>query len=101
MIIVRLPAILRPSGVPAEFTIQDTVTTIGQLVDVLDGQLPGLARQLDDALFNFAINDALVVHGARQHPLMSGDVVEVVPTISGGSHPLPIQCRIPSVSHGT
>jgi molybdopterin converting factor small subunit len=84
MITVRLPAILRPSGVPAEFTIRDTVTTIGQLVDVLDSQLPGLARQLEDALFNFAVNDALVVHGARQHPLMTGDTVEIVPTISGG-----------------
>ena len=84
MITVRLPTILRPPGVPAEFAIRDTVTTIGELVAVLDGQIPGLAHQLDDALFNFAINDALVVHGARQHPLMEGDVVEVVPTISGG-----------------
>jgi len=84
MITVRVPSILRESGVPAEFVIHDTVTTIGELIEVLDRQLPEFTRRLDDALFNFAINDALVVHGARQHPLMNGDVVEIVPTISGG-----------------
>jgi molybdopterin converting factor small subunit len=30
------------------------------------------------------VNDVLVLHRARRHPLMDGDTVEIVPTIAGG-----------------
>jgi len=84
MITVRLPSMLRPSQCPAEFTVGDAVRTIAELVDALDKRFPGLARQLDDSLYNFAVNDALVLRNARQRPLRAGDTVEIVPTISGG-----------------
>lgn len=84
MIIVRLPAILRQPEMPPEIQVDSPVATIDELVIALDGRYPGLASSLEDTLFNFAVNDVLVLHGARQHPLADGDVVEVVPTISGG-----------------
>jgi sulfur carrier protein ThiS len=51
---------------------------------LLDTRLPGLAAQLDDSVFNFAVNDRMLLHRARTHPLKDGDTVEVVPAISGG-----------------
>ena len=67
-----------------EIQIHAAVATIDELVVALDGRYPGLAWSLEDTLFNFAVNDVLVLHGARQHPLADGDIVEVIPTISGG-----------------
>jgi molybdopterin converting factor small subunit len=83
MITVRLPSMLRGAGA-AEFTISRPVETLGALIDVLDAMHPGLARKLDDTLYNFAVNDAMVLHGVGRHPLKPGDTVEVIPTISGG-----------------
>lgn len=84
MITVRLPAILRQPDMPLELHIEASVLTIEELIGALDARYPGLARELDDAIYNFAVNDALVLHGARRHPLHPGDQVEVIPTISGG-----------------
>jgi len=83
MITVRLPSMLRGAAA-AEFTISRPIATIGALVDALDAMQPGLAAKLDDVLFNFAVNDEMILHGARRHPLKPGDTVEIVPTISGG-----------------
>ena len=85
MIHVRLPEILTRDGAAGAFTIAEAATTIGGLVKLLNRQLPGLAAQLDQGRCNFAVNDVLVRHGVRQHPLMPGDTVEIVPTISGGT----------------
>jgi len=60
------------------------VATIAELVTALDRQAPGVAAQLDDAVFNFAVNDEMLLHGVRQHPVRPGDRVEIVPAISGG-----------------
>jgi len=84
MIHVRLPMILRQSGAAAEFSITDSPITLGEFLKILDRQLPGLIKQIDESLYNFAVNDVLVLHGFRQHPLMPGDTVEILPTISGG-----------------
>jgi molybdopterin converting factor small subunit len=84
MITVRLPSILRDPGVPAELVIDGDVPTIHDLVIALDAQVPGLALRLEDSLYNFAINDVLVIHRARDQALTDGDVVEIVPTIAGG-----------------
>lgn len=84
MITVRLPAILRPPEMPLELRLRESVLTIEELVNELDRRYPGLALALDDAMYNFAVNETLVLHKARQHPLNDGDVVEVIPTISGG-----------------
>jgi molybdopterin converting factor small subunit len=33
---------------------------------------------------NVAVNDEMLLHGVRERPLADGDVVELIPTISGG-----------------
>jgi molybdopterin converting factor small subunit len=84
MIVVRLPAILRRPETPIEFRVDAPVETIDELVAALDRLYPGLAMDLDDSIYNFAINDAIVLHQARRQPLHDGDVVEVIPAIAGG-----------------
>lgn len=83
MIIVRLPATLRV-GPEAVLTFTGTLATIADLVDALDVRIPGFKEQLDDSVFNFAVNDELLLHRARDRRLADGDVVEIIPTISGG-----------------
>ena len=84
MITVRLPSMLRRPGVPAELTLTQRLASIAELVAALDARLPGLASSLDDTLYNFAVNDALILHGERRHALEDGDVVEIIPTVAGG-----------------
>jgi molybdopterin converting factor small subunit len=79
---VRLPAMLR-SGADT-ITITEPVRTIAQLVDALGRAQPGLAGRLEDTMFNFAVNDEMLLHRVQAHPLKDGDVVEIVPAISGG-----------------
>ena len=83
MITVRLPATLQvgPSDI---LKISEPVSNLDQLVDVLDRLIPGFREQLDDSVFNFAVNDELLLHHAREHHLADGDTVEIIPTISGG-----------------
>jgi molybdopterin converting factor small subunit len=83
VITVRLPATLRVG--PADtLDVTDHVATIEQLIDVLDRRIPGFREQLDDSVFNFAVNDEMLLHHARDRRLADGDTVEIVPTISGG-----------------
>jgi len=84
MITVRLPAMLRRPEMPLEFDIDTPVESIEELIGTLEARYPGLAHDLDDSIYNFAVNDTLVLRGVMQHPLRSGDVVEVIPTIAGG-----------------
>ena len=83
MILVRLPATLR-TGVEDVLEVHDPVETVGELIDALDRLVPGLRDQLDDSVFNFAVNDEMLLYGARERALRSGDTVEIVPAISGG-----------------
>ena len=83
MILVRLPDTLR-TGVEDVVEVHDPVETVGELVDALDRLVPGLRDQLDDSVFNFAVNDEMLLYGARERALRSGDTVEIVPAISGG-----------------
>jgi molybdopterin synthase sulfur carrier subunit len=64
--------------------VHDDVKTVAELVDAIDKQVPGFRDQLDDSVFNFAVNDEMLLYHARERALRDGDVVEVVPTISGG-----------------
>jgi molybdopterin converting factor small subunit len=57
---------------------------LSDVVAEVDHRYPGFATAVDDTLFNFAVNDSLILHGARQQPLHHGDVVEVIPIIAGG-----------------
>jgi molybdopterin converting factor small subunit len=83
MITVRLPSTLRVSARDT-LEIHERVRTIAELVDVLDRRIPGFRDQLDDSVFNFAVNDEMLLYKARDRALREGDVVEIVPTISGG-----------------
>lgn len=83
MISVLLPATLRVSD-SDRLEVHDRVTSIAELVDALDRRIPGFRDQLDDSVFNFAVNDEMLLFHARERGLVDGDVVEIVPTISGG-----------------
>lgn len=83
MITVKLPSTLKV-GTSDTLEVQEPVPTLAHLIDVLDRRIPGFGEQLDDSVFNFAVNDEMLLHQARERPLKDGDVVEVIPTISGG-----------------
>jgi molybdopterin converting factor small subunit len=83
MITVKLPSTLRDiSG--DTLVVKERVATIAELVDVIDQAVPGFRDQLDDSVFNFAVNDEMLLYRARDRALSDGDIVEVIPTISGG-----------------
>lgn len=88
-ITVRLPSMLRAGG-SETLVVTEPVATIADLVAVLDRRIPGLRAQLDDSVFNFAVNDEMLLHRAGQHALADGDTVELIPTISGGDDPRPL-----------
>ena len=84
MISVLLPAMLRVND-GDRIEVHDPVATVAELVDALDRRIPGFRELLDDSVFNFAVNDEMLLFRAREHALKDGDVVEVIPTISGGA----------------
>ena len=83
MITVRLPSTLRV-GDSEMLYVHEPVTTVSELIDVLDRRIPGFREQLEDSVFNFAVNDEMLLHRARERALQDGDTVEIIPTISGG-----------------
>lgn len=83
MITLILPSTLH-AGDANRLEIHEPVRTIEELVDVIEGRVPGFREQMDDSVFNFAVNDEMLLHRARERTLRDGDVVEVIPTISGG-----------------
>ncbi len=83
MITVRFPSMLQALA-GRELTVDEPVADLGALLDALEQKIPGLARDLADPIYNFAVNDEMLLHSVRTHPLRNGDVVEIVPTISGG-----------------
>ena len=83
VVTVRLPSTLRAAASDT-LEINEPVADIAALIDVLDRRIPGFRDQLDDSVFNFAVNDEMLLFRARDRALRDGDVVEVIPTISGG-----------------
>ena len=83
MITVRLPGTLTV-GPSNTLTFDEPIANMAELVDALDRRIPGFREQLDDSVFNFAVNDELLLHRARERRLTDGDRVEIIPTISGG-----------------
>ena len=83
MIMLRLPSTLRVSD-SDHLELHEPVATIAELVDAVDKRIPGFREQMDDSVFNFAVNDEMLLYHARERALRDGDVVEVIPTISGG-----------------
>ena len=85
MITVHLPAMLRPhAGGAHTITVTAPVATVAELVAALARTAPGVVSELEDAVYNFAVNDEMLLHGVGAHPLRDGDRVEIVPAISGG-----------------
>ena len=83
MITVNFPAVLHPvTG--ASIEVRESVSTVGQLIAALDRLKPGIARELDDPLYNFAVNDEILLHAVEAREVKDGDVVEVVPSMAGG-----------------
>jgi molybdopterin converting factor small subunit len=82
-ITVRFPAMLQPTA-GREVVIDEPARDVAALLLALERKIPGISAQLADPIFNFAVNDDMLLHGVRHHPLNDGDVIEIVPTISGG-----------------
>ena len=83
MIKVVLPSTLRV-GPSDTLSISEPVATVADLVEVLDRRIPGFRAQLDDSVFNFAVNDEMLLYRARERRLADGDTVAIIPPISGG-----------------
>jgi molybdopterin converting factor small subunit len=83
VITVRLPATLQV-GTTDTLVFSEPLATLADLIAALDRRLPGFRDQLEDSVFNFAVNDELLLHNARTRALSDGDRVEIIPTISGG-----------------
>lgn len=64
--------------------VREAVSNIGQLIEALDRIAPGMARELDDPLYNIAINQEIMLHSVDSRPVNDGDVVEIIPSIAGG-----------------
>lgn len=80
---VRLPSRLKeaPAG---GLVVTEPVANLRELRKALDRAVPGLGSLLGDDAFNFVINDEVVLHGADDRALRSGDRVDVVMAMSGG-----------------
>ena len=64
--------------------VREAVSNIGQLIQALDRLAPGMAKELDDPLYNIAINQEILLHSVDARPVNDGDVVEIIPSIAGG-----------------
>ena len=81
---VNFPAALHAVAGGPSLVVHESVTTVGQLFAALERLAPGLNKELDDPLYNIAVNDELLLHAVDQRPIADGDVVEVIPTMAGG-----------------
>lgn len=82
MITVRLAEPLR-DGVGETITIDSPVTSIGELIPILEKRIPRFART-NDELFNFAVNGEMILHNEKAVSLKPGDEVELLVAFSGG-----------------
>ncbi|HEX6162159.1 MAG TPA: MoaD/ThiS family protein [Vicinamibacterales bacterium] len=64
--------------------VRESVSNVGQLIEALDRIAPGMARELDDPLYNIAINQEIMLHSVDSRPVNDGDVVEIIPSLAGG-----------------
>jgi len=80
--LVRLPEPLR-GEIGESICLDATPETLGELIRILEEKLPDFASQ-NDALYNFAVNGEMILHGEKSVPLKKGDEVEVLVAFSGG-----------------
>lgn len=64
--------------------VRESVSNIGQLIQALDRIAPGMASELEDPLYNFAVNQEIMLHSVDSRPVNDGDVVEIIPSLAGG-----------------
>ena len=83
MITVNFPAVLHDLA-GRSLVVRESVSTVGQLIAALDRLKPGIARELDDPLYNIAVNDEILLHAVDAREVKDGDIVEVVPSMAGG-----------------
>lgn len=83
MITVNFPAVLHDVAGPS-IVVRESVSTVGQLIAALDRLKPGLAKELDDPLYNIAVNDEILLHAVDARTVKDGDIVEVIPSMAGG-----------------
>ena len=79
---VRLAEPLR-EGVGESIEITTPVHTIGELIEILERQVPQFSTNRDE-LYNFAVNGELLLHGESERSLSSGDEVELLVAFAGG-----------------
>jgi molybdopterin converting factor small subunit len=82
-ITVNFPAALYPLAGPSVI-VHEPVATVGELIEALDRIAPGIARELDDPLYNLAVNDEILLHAVDGRAVRDGDVVEIIPSMAGG-----------------
>ena len=82
-ITVNFPAALHEVAGPM-LVVREPVSDVGQLIDALDRLAPGIKKELDDPLYNVAVNDEILLHGVNRRAVSDGDVVEIIPSMSGG-----------------
>jgi molybdopterin converting factor small subunit len=82
-ITVNVPAAFYPLAGPS-MIVRESVSTVGQLIQALDRLAPGIAKELDDPLYNIAVNEEILLHAVDSRTVKDGDVVEIIPTMSGG-----------------
>jgi molybdopterin converting factor small subunit len=82
-ITVNFPAALHDVA-GQTLVVREHVSDIGQLIEALDRVAPGIKKELDDPLYNVAVNDEILLHGVNRRALKDGDVVEIIPSMSGG-----------------
>jgi molybdopterin converting factor small subunit len=82
-ITVNFPAVLHPlTG--ETLVVRESVATVGQLLRALDRLKPGIYKELDDPLYNIAVNDEILLHAVEAREVHDGDVVEIIPSMAGG-----------------
>jgi molybdopterin converting factor small subunit len=82
-ITVNFPAVLHPV-VGESIVVRESVATVGQLLQALERLAPGISRELDDPLYNIAVNDEILLHAVEAREVRDGDIVEIVPSMAGG-----------------
>lgn len=82
-ITVNFPAALHPVAGEC-LVVRESVATVGQLLQALERLAPGINKELDDPLYNIAVNDEILLHAVAQREVRDGDVVEVIPSMAGG-----------------
>ena len=82
-ITVNFPAVLHEVA-GQSIVVRESVANVGQLLQALGRLKPGLSKELDDPLYNIAVNDEILLHAVDAREVRDGDVVEIIPSMAGG-----------------